>query len=253
MEDDQNSEEPEVTPQDQESNAVETDQKPVEEKPSDGSHEPDDSQNRNWKEIRRKQREAEIREKTKDELIDRLLKERNVQPTAPPAPQPDEFSEMSSEDYPTLGQTDKRIDKRSEKISRDTYAKMRQEEEASKWAQKLQSEYSDFPDVVNPDSIAVFEKNNRKLAETIAKLKDPYDMGYQTYHFIKSMGLGDKSAEKRHVKEVEKKLEKGENTVQSPQAYSKRPMAQAFRLTESEKSKLFEEMQEAAAKVGFGY
>lgn len=253
MEEDQNSEEPEVTPQDQESNVVETDQKPVEEKPSEGSHEPDDSQDRNWKEIRRKQREAEIREKTKDEIIDRLLKDRNVQPLAPKAIEPDEFSEMSAEDYPTLGQTDKRIDKRSEQISRDTYARMRQEEEAAKWAQRLQTEYSDFSDVVNPDSIAVFEKNNRKLAETIAKLKNPYDMGLQTYHFIKNMDLGDQVTNKRHAKEVEKKLEKGEKTVQSPQAYSKRPMAQAFRVTEAEKSKLYEEMQEAASKVGFGY
>ena len=253
MEEDQNSEVAEVTPQDSESDAVETNQEPVEETSSEGSHEPEDKQERNWKEIRRKQRELEIREKAKDEIIEKLLKERNNTPVQEQAKEPDEFASIASDDYPTWGQTDKRIEKRSEAIAEKKYREMRQKEEASRWAERLQSEYSDFSDVVTPDSIAVFEKKQPKLAATIAKLKDPYDMGYQTYHFLKSLDLNDEVSKKRHVKEVENKLEKNSKAVQSPQAYDKRPMAQAFKLTDSEKSNLYKEMEGAARKVGFGY
>ena len=63
-------------------------------------------------------------------------------------------------------------------------------------------------------------------------------------------------AEKRHAKEVEKKIEKNEKTVQSPQAYNKRPMAQAFSMTnmsDGEKTKLYEEMMGYASQAGHGY
>lgn len=258
MEEDQNSEVQEVTPHESESNVVETSEAPAEDQQVEGSHEPDVKQERNWKEARRKQRESDIREKTKDELIEKLL-------NAPRAPvqekviEPDEFANIAPEDYPTWGQTDKRIEKRAEAIAEKKYKELeaRKEElearkEQSRFIERLQSKYNDFNNVVNPDSIALLEENEPELAATIADLKDPYKMGLQTYRFIKAFGISEDVPDKRHAKEVEKKLEKNEKIIQSPQAYEKRPMAQAFQVSESEKTKLYEEMMGCASQ-GSGY
>lgn len=252
MEEDQNSVIDEVTPQDQTPEVVETDGQTVQEPQVDGNHEPENAQEKNWKEVRRKQREAEIKLKAQEELIEKLLQAKQS-PEPIKAEEPDEFADIASDDYPTWGQTDKRIEKRAEAIAERKYRELQEQEKKSRFLERLQSKYTDFQDVVNADSIALLEEKEPELAATIADLKDPYKMGLQSYHYLKRMNLTDEVDEKRHAKEVEKKIEKNEKTVQSPQAYSKRPMAQAYRLTETEKSKLFEEMTLAARGVNAGY
>lgn len=253
MEEDQNSSMEEVAPHGQESNVVEAEGQ-IEENPQvEENHELQDKQDRNWKELRRKQREAEIRESAKDELIEKLLRSRNSDAGQEKAPEPDEFANIDPDDFLTRDQTDKRIDKKAEAIAERKYQELRAREERSRFVERLESKYSDFQDVVNPDSIAIFEEKEPELASTIAELKDPYKMGLQTYHYLKRMNLSGEASNKRHAKEVEKKIEKNEKSVQSPQAYNKRPMAQAFRMTESEKTKLFEEMMGHAGRSGGGY
>ena len=190
--------------------------------------------------------------KAQEELIEKLLKAKQEMPIQK-AHEPDEFENISPEDYPTWAQTDKRIEKRAEDIADRVYAKREAEREKSRFLERLQSKYSDFSDVVNSDSIALLEDKDPELALTIADLKDPYKIGLQTYKYLKAMNLSDEVPTRRHAKEVEKKIEKNEKTVQSPQAYNKRPMAQAFRMTESEKTKLYEEMTGYARQAGFGY
>jgi hypothetical protein len=57
----------------------------------------------------------------------------------------------------------------------------------------------------------------------------------------------------RRAKEVEKKIEENSKTVQTPQAFEKRPMAQAFKMTESELAVLYKEMTHYANMAGGGY
>ena len=54
-------------------------------------------------------------------------------------------------------------------------------------------------------------------------------------------------AQTQTLDRIDQKLDKNAKTVQSPLANDKRPMAQAFKLTENEKSKLQEEMMHYAA------
>ena len=61
------------------------------------------------------------------------------------------------------------------------------------------------------------------------------------------MNLGDKVPSARRAKEVEKKLEQNAKTVQTPQAYDKRPMAQAFQMSKAEMANIYKEMMGYAA------
>lgn len=251
LEEEQNSEVEEVTPQDSESKVIETEGSTEDIQQVEGGHEPEDKQERNWRESRRKQRESDIKIKTQEELIEKLLSVK-TNPVQEKAPEPDEFANIAPEDYPTWSQTDKRIEKRAEAIAEKKYKQLEAQREQSRFVERLQSKYSDFNEIVNPDSIALLEEKEPELAATIADLKDPYKMGLQTYRFIKALGNQDDVPTRRHAKEVEKKIEKNEKIIQSPQAYDKRPMAQAFNMSESEKTKLYSEMMGYAGQ-GSGY
>ena len=252
MEEDQNSGVTEVAPQDQDATVVEdnstTEKTPV----ADESHDSKDKQDKNWREVRRKQRDSEIREKAKDEIIEKLLKAKQAEVLSQKALEPDEFDSIAKDDYPTWGQTDRRIDKRAEAIAEKKYMELERQKDQANFLKKLTSKYSDFQDVVNADSIALLEKKEPELAATIADLKDPYKMGFQTYHYLKKSGLGDEVVKEQDAKESKKKLKENEKVVQSPQAFNKRPMAEAFKLTKSEKTKLYEEMMSAASRTS-GY
>lgn len=252
MEEEQNSSIEEVAPQDSESVVVESSEQPESAQHVESPAELQDKQERNWKETRRKQREAEMKIKAQEELIEKLLKANN--PSVPEkAPEPDEFANIAADDYLTKEQSERLAAKRAEEIAEKKYRQMEAQREQERFMERLKSEYSDFTDVVNPDSIAILEEKQPKLAQTIADLKDPYKMGLQTYHYLKAMNYGGEASDKRHAREVEKKIEKNEKIVQSPQAYNKRPMAQAFQSSEAEMSKLYEEMMGFANQAGSGY
>lgn len=56
------------------------------------------------------------------------------------------------------------------------------------------------------------------------------------------MGIVQKVPESRRTKEIEKAVEKAEKAVQSPAAFDKRPIAQAFKMTDAMKKDLYREM-----------
>jgi hypothetical protein len=85
------------------------------------------------------------------------------------------------------------------------------------------------------------------LAATIADLKDPYKIGVQSYKYIKAMKISDSAKDVRREKELDKAIEKSEKAVTSPMAYDKRPIAQAFKLTDAMKKDLYREMHGYAA------
>lgn len=215
---------------------------PVESKVAEESQ-----QDRNWKAVRERQRELERELRMQREMNERLVQ---MMPQQAPKQEIDEFEGVSDEEFIPVGKVKKLVEKQKSKIVKEAveeFEKRFQQREQSQFLDKLKRQYSDFDEVVNPETLAILENQKPELASTIADLKDPYKMGVQSYEMIKALNLSAKTPELRRAKEVDKKLEKNAKTVQSPQAFDKRPMAQAFRMTEAEKKQLFQEMHQYAA------
>ena len=222
---------------------VATPEAEVQETPQEQAPQPqvDDRQERNWRQVRQRLTDLERENKEKDELLKRALSLQQVQ-----TPQVQEEIEEPDEEYISKGKVKRLAKKEVEPLQKridDLEAKLAQQKQIE-LIQGLRSRYPDFDEIVNPETIALFEEKDPELANTIAELKDPYKIGMQSYKYIKALGLKEEVPGNRRQKEAEKKLEKNAKTVQSPQAFDKRPMAQAFRLTETEKSKLWDEMQQ---------
>lgn len=219
------------------------------------------AQDRNWRAMREKQSELERREQEASQRA-KMMEEINLQILAQmknlqgqPIGQPiqEEEEELPADDYVPWGKTKSYLEKRTSK-ERDAIKKeVLAEVERNRWKERLSAKYADFDDVVNVETLALLEKNDPELGATIAELKDPYKIGLQSYKYIKSLGLHEKVSPARRAIEVEKKLEKNSKSVQSPQAFDKRPMAQAFRLTEADKKQLYKEMMGYASQAGYGY
>lgn len=253
MDEDQNSSVvEEVAPPDDESTVVSQDipvETPAE---STSVSEEEDKQERNWREMRKKQSELEQRSKAQEEFIQQLLVAQTQTQEQKPQPVAEETSPVDPNDFPTWGEVNKKMSTDAKKIARDTFMELEREREQQRFKERLQSRFSDFDNVVNADTIAIFEKEEPELAQTIADLKDPYKIGLQSYHYIKSKDYAKNVPAKRHAREVEKKLEESEKSVQSPQAYNKRPMAQAFEVTDAENSRIYDEMIKYARGAGYG-
>ena len=209
----------------------------------------EDRQDRNWRAVKEKQRELERDLKLKNEMLERFM---TAQASQAPK-EVDEFDAIGDGEYIAKGQVSKLIEKKAMKIAqeiaqRETEKVLKQRDQ-DQFLDRLKRKYSDFDDVVNADTMALLEQQDPELAETIVDLKDPYKIGMQTYKYVKAMNLNAKVPESRRAKEVDKKLEQNAKTVQSPQAYDKRPMAQAFKMTEAEKNQLYSEMMGYASQV----
>jgi len=200
----------------------------------------EDHQERNWKATRQRISDLEKQNREKDELLRKALELQQVHQR----PQEVQEEQIDMAEYANYGGVQKVAKKTVEPLEKKVQdlEKQLEAQRQRELFNSLKSEYRDFDDIVNPETIALFEEKKPRLASSIAKLGDPYEMGVQTYEYIKALGIADEVPEKRRQKEAEKKIEKNAKTVQSPLAYDKRPMAQAFRMTESEKSKLWEEM-----------
>lgn len=211
-------------------------------------------QERNWTAFRQRQKELERELKSQRELNEKLL---TLATQAAPKPEVDELDGIGDDEYISKGKVNNLVQKKASKIAEEIAQRkvdeaLRQREQAQ-FLDNLKRKYSDFDDVVNPDTIALLEEQEPELAQTIADLKDPYKMGIQSYKFIKSLGLAEKAPEARRSKEIEKKLADNKKTVPSPQAFEKRPMAAAFKLTDADKTELYREMMGFAAQAGSGY
>ena len=261
MDETQDSENQEVTPQSEDSSVVEQDS-PVESAENPQAQE-ETKQERNWRELRKKEQDAQLvareaseKVRVQQELIQNLLLSQQAQTQQAQTPtEVDEFESIPDDEYLSKAQSRKMHQKDARAIAREEFQRLEKERDNKNFMSRLKDLYPDFDDVVNSETIAKFDKEKPKLAKTIASLKDPYDIGLQTYEFMKAMNSSDPSKE-RHAREVEKNIEKNEKSIQSPQAYNKRPMAQAFstaNMSKDEKSKLYEEMMGHAGKSGFSY
>ena len=208
---------------------------------------PDTRQQDNFRNMRRKQDDLERKLKEKDEMLEKVLKMQlaNSQPKEVEEP------EEPDEEFIPKGKVKSVAKKQMAPLEArlaELEARLEQQKQ-SQYFDKLKRQYSDFEEIVNPDSLAILEEQDPELAQTIVDLKDPYKIGLQSYKFIKALNISAKVPDSRHSKEVEKKLEKNAKSVQTPQAFDKRPLAEAYKLTESEKTKLYEEMMGYARMV----
>ena len=264
MEEDQNSENGELTTQDHESTIVDEGNEDTTQEDSHGHEET--QQEKNFRALRKKSeqndrenQELKQRLRTQEEFMKQLMQQQNAPRTQDIPEEADEFAGMDPTEYTNFGQTAKFVDKRLSKLEREIesraekkYIEMEQKRESSRFRERLRGKYADFDDVVNSETIAILEEQEPELATTIADLKDPYKMGLQTYNLIKAMNLSSHVQDKKRSKEVTRKLEKNEKTVASPQAHSKRPMAQAYSIgtmDKQEKERVYNEMMGFASKT----
>ena len=166
----------------------------------------------------------------------------------------DEFDKIGDEEFIPLGKVKKLADKNNQKVLKNTEELVRnevqkalQKQHQDQFMDRLNRQYSDFNEIVNPETLSILEEKEPELAATIADLKDPYKIGMQSYKYIKAMGLSKTATEERREKEVDKAIAKSEKAVTSPMAYDKRPIAQAFKLTDAMKKDLYREMHGYAA------
>jgi hypothetical protein len=166
----------------------------------------------------------------------------------------DEFDKIGDEEFIPLGKVKKLTEKSSQQVLKnvDDFVEKAVEKRLKKiqddqFMDRLSRQYSDFSEVVNPETLSILEEKEPELAATIADLKDPYKIGVQSYKYIKAMKLSETAKDVRREKEIDKAIEKSEKAVTSPMAYDKRPIAQAFKLTDAMKKELYREMHGYAA------
>ena len=214
------------------------------EAPQASSKAQEDWQEKNWREMRRSHDELKQLARSQAEVIEQLKQQLTPKEV-------DEFEDIADDDYLPVGKVKQLVEKKARAIVQAETQKILQQREQANFLDKLKKQYSDFDDIVNQETLAILEKQDPDLAETIAGLQDPYKIGLQSYKYIKALGIADKVPQARRVAEVDKKLEKNAKTVQSPQAYDKRPMAQAFKTTDAERAAIYREMMEYAQKASF--
>lgn len=212
-----------------------------------------DANARNWKRANEARKRLEQENRKKDEQIDQLLKalQKPQQPEVA-----DELDALQHDEFIPKGKIDKLLAKNATKIREQTRQEIEEafnKKEQGRWRERLNQKFSDFEDVVNVETLSLLEEQEPDVAEAIAELKDPYKVGIQTYKYIKALGIKDTLGNSKRKKEVEKKMTENEKTLQSPQVYDKRPLAQAYKVTDAEYKNLYKEMMDAAGQSGFSF
>jgi hypothetical protein len=212
---------------------------------NDAAKQRQEADERNWKAMRIKNVELEKRLREREEMMDKLLTNQMAN-SAPQKQEEDEFDSIGADEYIPKGKVERLVEKKAqqyaESIAKKEIERHFKTQNDSQFMDRLHRQYSDFSEVVNAETLSLLEEKEPELAQMIAEVKDPYKIGMQSYKYIKAMGLVQKAPESRRQKEIEKAIDKSEKAVQSPMAYDKRPIAQAFKLTDAMKKDLYREM-----------
>lgn len=204
----------------------------------------------------RKAEEAERKDRMKDELIKQLMAGHNQ---SQPAVEEDIISELQKAEYVEGEKVAKALKKQQQefKSQLDELKKQQDRVLAAKQEEQIRSQYQDFDDVVNADTLDMLKETNPKLYSRVANLLrvDPVDGAIFAYETIVGSGITEQIPGLRRKKEVEKKLEQNKKTVQSPISHDTRPIAQAMSYAEAKKARdaLWAETQRYASHAGFGY
>lgn len=207
----------------------------------------DDREERDWRAAKEKRKELERELKMQREMNERLIA--MTAQVAPKVQEIDELDQLPETEFLDKGKNKKLVRKEIqplEKKIQELEERLAQQQQMQ-YVDKLRRQYSDFDEVVSPETMALLEEREPELVESIVALKDPYKIGLQTYKYVKALNIASDVPKARRSKEVEQKLEKNAKTVQSPLANDKRPIAQAFKMTEADKNSLYAEMMGFAA------
>jgi len=201
--------------------------------------------NSHLKAMRLKNAELEKKLKKYEEMQMQIM-QAQLANSAPANQEVDEFDKIGSDEFIPKGKVvelvEKKAQKYAEEIAKREVERHIQKQNDSQFLDRLNRQYSDFSEIVNPETLSLLEEKEPELAQTIADLKDPYKIGVQSYKYIKAMNLVSKAPEARRQKEIEKAVDKSEKAIQSPSAFDKRPIAQAFKMTDAMKKELYREM-----------
>ncbi len=216
---------------------------------NDAAKAKNEADERNFKAMRLKNDDLQRQLRERDEMIDKVLRAQ----LASQVPQsiPDELDSIGDDEFIPKGKVAKLVERQAQKYAEDIakreVEKHLKQQNDNQFLDRLGRQYSDFSDVVNAETLSLFEEKEPELASMIADLKDPYKIGMQSYKYIKAMGIASKVPESRRQKEIEKAIDKSEKSIQSPMAFDKRPIAQAFKMTDAMKKDLYREMTGFAA------
>lgn len=210
---------------------------------------------RDRKEALRRAEESERKFQMQSEMIERLMSQQSFNNANQGNQEPDILSEIAKEEYVPGEKVVKALVNQEAKFRKeiDEVKKSYASQHQNSLINDLRREYSDFDQVVNPETLSILEETNPRLAQAIARSGDPYMIAVQSYEYIKAKGLSSKATTSRRSEEMDRKIEQNKKTVQSPQVFDKRPMAQAFKMTEDLKKELQQEMQYYAQQAGMGY
>ena len=148
----------------------------------------DQRDNENFRNMRRKQNELERRLKEKDEMVDKLLKmqldqSNRVLPVVEEPEEPDEEfipkGKVKSLAKKQMAPLEKRLEELESRL---------EQQKQSAFFDKLKKQYSDFDEIVNPDTLALLEEQDPELAQTDLELI--YDNGLAKINVI---GVLDKN------------------------------------------------------------
>ena len=174
--------------------------------------------------------------------------------SAPARQEVDEFDKIGDDEYIPLGKVKKLAEKSGQKVLKNAEDLVKREVESyfkkqqdSQFIDRLNRQYSDFSEIVTHETLSMLEEKEPELAAAIVESKDPYKIGVQSYKYIKALGLTQTAKDARREKEIDKAITKSEKSITSPMAYDKRPIAQAFKLTDAMKKDLYREMHGYAA------
>jgi len=205
---------------------------------------------RNWRAMRIKNADLEKQLRMQQEMMEKLM---SSVPQATPKQEIDEFDSIGDDEFIPKGKVKelakKQAQKYAEEIAKAEVEKALKQQHQSQFMDRLNRQYPDFSNVVNAETLSLLEEKDPDLAQTIADLKDPYKIGLQSYKYIKAMGIAEKAPDSRRQKEVEKAIEKSDKAIPSPMSFDKRPIAQAFQLTDAMKKDLYREMHGYAASA----
>ncbi len=205
----------------------------------------------------RRAEEAERKAKIQEEVIKQLMTNHPAAQTG--QSEEDALLQLESEEYATGNKTAKAMKQQKQDLERQIaeLKKAQQQSYLDRQEAEIRSQYADYDDVVNPDTLDMLKETNPRLFSRVANLLkvDPMDGAVFAYETIKNAGIGDKMPDVRRSKEVEKKLDQNKKTIQSPTSFEKRPMAQAMNYPETKEARqaLWNETLKYASMGGGGY
>lgn len=209
----------------------------------------EEADDRNFKAMRLKNEDLERKLKERDQFFEQMMQAQLAQNA--PKPPVDEFDSIGDEEFIPKGKVkalaQKEAQKYAEDIAKKEIEKFYNQQQQNQFMDRLNRQFSDFSEVVNAETLSLLEEKEPELAKSIVDLKDPYKIGLQTYKYIKAMGIVDKVPGDRRAKELDKAIEKSDKAIPSPMGFDKRPIAQAFKLTDAMKKDLYREMHGYAA------